>query len=93
MGIRVFDPTFEGKSATTGASARLESLAGRKLGLLDNRKLNVHELLNHMEDIFRTRYGVTDIIRLQKPDASRPAPPEVVEQIKQCEALISAVGD
>ena len=93
MGIRVFDPTFETENARTGASARLESLAGRTVGLLDNRKLNVHELLNHMEEILRTRYGVTDIVRLQKPDASRPAPPEVVEQMRQCEALISAVGD
>ena len=93
MGIRVFDPTFESENTRIGASDRLESLAGRTVGLLDNRKLNVFELLNHMEEILRTQHGVTDIVRLQKPDASRPAPPEVVEQMKQCEALISAVGD
>jgi hypothetical protein len=93
MSIRVLDPTFDGTADETAAMPRLETLEGRTIGLLDNRKHNVHELLNHMENILRSDYGVKNIVRLQKPDASRPAPPEVVEQMKQCEALISAVGD
>jgi len=93
MSIRVLDPTVDGTDAAASAAPRLESLEGRKVGLLDNRKYNVHELLNHVEEILRSQYGVKNIVRLQKPDASRPAPPEVVDEMKKCEALISAVGD
>lgn len=93
MGIRVLDPTYEEGVEASTSTARLTSIEGRTIGLLDNRKYNVHELLNHMESLFITQHGVKRIIRLQKPDASRPAPPEVVEEIKQCDALISAVGD
>jgi len=93
MSIRALDPTVDGTDAAASATPRLESLEGRKVGLLDNRKYNVHELLNHVEEILRSQYGVKNIVRLQKPDASRPAPPEVVDEMKKCEALISAVGD
>ena len=93
MSIRVMDPTYEEGVDESGSTARLTTLEGRTIGLLDNRKYNVHELLNHMESIFISKHGVKRIIRLQKPDASRPAPPEIVEEMKQCDALISAVGD
>ena len=53
----------------------------------------VKELLDYVEDLLRTRHGVRQVIRLKKPDASRPAPPEVVAQMSSCDAVISAVGD
>ena len=93
MSIRVLDPTYEDGVDASNRTPRLTSLKGHTIGLLDNRKYHVFELLNHMEEILLSQYGVQKIIRLQKPDASRPAPPEVVEKMKQCEALISAVGD
>ncbi len=93
MSIRILDPTYEEDVDASNRTPRLTSLKGRTVGLLDNRKYHVHELLNHMEELLMSQYGVKKIIRLQKPDASRPAPPEVVEEIRQCEALISAVGD
>ena len=93
MSIRVLDPTYEEGVDTSNSTARLTSLEGRTIGLLDNRKYHVHELLNHMESLFISQHGVKKIVRLQKPDASRPAPPEVMDEIKKCDALISAVGD
>ena len=93
MSIRVLDPTAEIDSGLADNMARLNSFKGRTIGLLDNGKIRVHELLNEMEDIFVSQYGVAQVMRFKKPDASRPAPAEVVAEMKQCDAIVSAVGD
>jgi hypothetical protein len=93
MRIRVLDPTVETASAKAVATTRLTSLAGRTIGLLDNGKINVRVLFDHMERMLRTQYGVHDVIRLRKPDFSRPAPAPVLAAMQGCDAVISAVGD
>jgi hypothetical protein len=93
MSIRVLDPTVETAPAKAGVTPRLTSLAGRTIGLLDNGKINVRALLDHMERILRAQYGVHNVIRLRKPDFSRPAPAPVLAAMQGCDAVISAVGD
>ncbi|PON19630.1 hypothetical protein C2W62_01610 [Candidatus Entotheonella serta] len=93
MSISVLDPTSEEMVATRQTTARLTSLEGCKVGLLDNGKIRVHELLNFMEAILRKEHGVAEVVRFKKPDASRPVPAEVLAEMKACDALISAVGD
>ena len=93
MSIRVLDPTFGEATATTDRLAGLTALAGRTVGLLDNSKINVQQLLDHVEKILRTQHGVKAVVRLKKPDASRPAPLAVLADMKGCDAVISAVGD
>ena len=93
MRIRVFDPTAEDAAATTTGTRRLVSLVGRTIGLLDNGKFHVRELLDHVEETLRAQYGVAQVWRFRKPDASRPAPPAVMAEMQRCEAIISAVGD
>jgi hypothetical protein len=93
MSLRVLDPRAEEAVVSAPRPARLTSLQGRTVGLLDNGKIRVRELLDQMEDMLRSRYGVANVLRLRKPDASRPAPPEVMAGMRQCAAVISAVGD
>jgi hypothetical protein len=93
MGIRVLDPTFSEAAEAVGPVNGLKSLTGRTVGLLDNSKINVSRILDYAEKILRTQHGVKAVVRLKKPDASRPAPPAVVEAMRGCDAVISAVGD
>ena len=93
MSIRVLDPTFEEPTLTNITVKGLTSLAGCTVGLLDNSKIKVKEILDYTEELLRTQHGVKQVVRLKKPDASRPAPPEVVTQMAGCDAVISAVGD
>jgi hypothetical protein len=93
MSIRVLDPTVDTALAKSGATTMLTSLAGRTIALLDNGKINVRPLLDHIERILRSQYGVHDVVRLRKPDFSRPAPPQVLAALQGCDAVISAVGD
>ena len=93
MSLQVLNPTAEDAVVATTHAAHLTSLRGRTVGLLDNGKIRVRELLDHMEDILRAEHGVARVTRLKKPDASRPAPPDVVAEMKAVDAVISAVGD
>jgi hypothetical protein len=93
MTICVLDPTSEEAVTTSHRAPRLSSLAGCTVGLLDNGKLRVHELLNDLETLLRTEHGVAEVLRFKKPDASRPMPPEVLAAMHACDAVISGVGD
>ena len=93
MSIRVLDPTFEEAKAEQSVVSGLKSLAGCTVGLLDNSKIKVKEILDAVETLLRAQHGVKQIVRFKKPDASRPAPPEVVAAMAGCDAVISAVGD
>ena len=93
MSIRVLDQTFSEPLAATAVTAGLKSLAGRTVGLLDNSKINVKQLLDHVEELLRTQHGVKTVVRFKKPDASRPMPPDVLAAMHGCDAVISAVGD
>ena len=93
MPLQILDPTAEDVAAEVTGSGGLTSLQGRTVGLLDNGKIRCRELLDNVEDILRTEHGVARVIRLKKPDASRPAPAEVVAEMKAADAVISAIGD
>jgi hypothetical protein len=93
MSVRVLDPTVDASPAKAGATTKLTSLAGRTIGLLDNGKINVRPLLDHMERMLRSQYGVRDVVRLRKLDFSRPVPAPVLVAMQGCDAVISAVGD
>ncbi len=89
----VRDPTSEEAVTTSHRAPRPSSLAGCTVGLLDNGKLRVHELLNALETLLRIEHGVAEVVRFTKPDASRPMPPEVLAALHACDAVIAGVGD
>lgn len=93
MGIKVLDPTLDAETEAVGLAARLSSLEGRTVGLLDNHKHNVDRFLDHVESLLRSRHGVKLVVRVLKPDQSRPAPPEALAELSRCDAAVSAVGD
>jgi hypothetical protein len=93
MTLRVLDPTFEESISISVAPNRLTSLRGCSIGLLDNGKTNGREFFDHIERILRSEYGVTNVLRFEKPDASRPAPPDIIAAVSRCDAVISGVGD
>lgn len=94
MSLRVLNPTFEEAAAPTNAVGKLSTLAGCRVGLLDNSKINVSKILDYTEEILKTQHGVQAVVRFRKPDASRPAPAEVfTAAVQECDVFISAVGD
>jgi hypothetical protein len=93
MTIRVLDPTFEDSVSTVASLNRLTSLIGCSVGLLDNGKPRAREFFDHLEHILRSQYGVANVLRFAKPDASRPAPVDLIATASRSDAVISGVGD
>jgi 23S rRNA G2069 N7-methylase RlmK/C1962 C5-methylase RlmI len=93
MPIVVLDPTTQSDTQTNQLATRLPSLVGRRVGVLDNRKANADRLFDLVETILRERYAAQVVVRCQKPDFSRPAPDSMLRELRDCEAVITGVGD
>ena len=73
---------------------RVPTLDGLVLGLLDNNKWNAQKLLRQLEVELRARYNLKDVITLRKPYFSRPAFPEMIEQMTMgADVVITALAD
>ncbi len=93
MPIIVLDPTVASAPAPARLASRLTSLAGRRIGLLDNGKVNVDRFLDHVETMLRAEHGIADVLRRRKPNMSAPAPDAMLAELAACDAVLSAVGD
>jgi hypothetical protein len=91
--MKVLDPTPERPAGATPPAPALTGLAGARIGLLDNSKIKVDRFCDFMEEILRAEYGVVDVVRRRKRNASAPAPGEVLADLLACDAVISTVGD
>jgi hypothetical protein len=93
MTLRVLDPRLDAEGEAVKMAPSLTSLHGTVVGLLDNAKIGTEKYLDHVEVILKSRFGVREVIRRRKPDASRPVPPEMLGELSGADAILSAVGD
>ena len=91
--MKVLDPTPEHPAEIASPAPALAGLAGARIGLLDNGKIRVDRFCDFVEEILRSEYGVAEVVRRRKRNASAPAPEEVMGDLLACDAVISAVGD
>ena len=91
--MQVLDPRPERPAEAASRAPALTGLAGTLIGLLDNSKIRVDRFCDFVEEILRAEYGVADVVRRRKRNASAPAPEEIMGDLLACDAVISAVGD
>lgn len=92
--FRVLDPTAPQSIATDGMAERPQSLAGMRVGLLRNDKLNSEPLLDAIYDVLAERFEVSNAYRVNKGDASRPAEPEFLSDFSnEVDVALLANGD
>lgn len=72
---------------------RPERLEGLRLGLLDNRKSNANVLLEELGRQLETDHGVAGSTMLVKPIFSRPSPGELLTELEDYDAVLTAIGD
>ena len=88
----VLDPTSERAPAQRERLPRLASLAGKRVGLLDISKARGDVFLNRLEE--RLRALGADVARYKKPTFTKPAPPDLRQQIAvHCDAVVEALAD
>src|SRR6185503_11572297 len=92
MTIRVLDPRVDPDQEPLALAPTVASLDGATIGLLDNTKIGTTRFYDHLEELLR-RHGVREVVRRRKPDASRPVPPEMLDDFVTADAIVSGIGD
>ncbi len=88
------NPVTQPVIAPFNGAPRLASLAGTRVGLIDDSKRNADVLLEELADILRTRYEISGVKWHRKPSASRPADPEALKElVAECDSVVVAIGD
>ena len=88
------DPTTQAIVAPFDGAPRLPTVAGFRLGIIDDSKRNADVLLEELAEVLRTRYEIADVRWHRKPSASRPADPAAIRELAEtCDAVVIAIGD
>ena len=91
-GIVLYDPTAEPRTVAASLAPRLTTLASKRAGILDNGKANAGTLMLAVAKILKERYGVTDVVKREKPVAGPPKP-EVLDALAQCDFALVGSAD
>lgn len=92
--ITVLDPTSSPSIATAGMAERPDTLAGKRIGLLANDKLNAENLLDAIYDVLADRFEVSAAHKVNKGNASRPAEPDLLKTFAdEVDVALLANGD
>jgi hypothetical protein len=90
----VFDPRGSVTAATVTLAPRVETLAGVRLGVLDNSKWNASKLLRRAVALLELDVAPSAINRYTKDSFSRVAPADLLDRIAaENDVVITAIGD
>ena len=88
----LFDPTSERSPVARERVARLDTLDGKTVGLLDISKPRGDVFLDTIEARLRDRGA--EVLRFTKPTFTKPAPVDLRHEIAtRCDAVVEALAD
>ncbi len=93
MTLKVLDPRLDAEGEALRLAPPLSSLDGAVVAMLDNAKIGTERFFDFVAEILKKEYGVRELIRRRKPDATRPVTKELLAELSGADALISAIGD
>ena len=74
------NPVTQPVIAPFDGAPRLASLAGTRLGIIDDSKRNADVLLEELAEVLKTRYEITEVHWHRKPSASKAADPKALDR-------------
>ncbi|MEV5408207.1 UGSC family (seleno)protein [Thermopolyspora sp. NPDC052614] len=93
---RILDPTgmSTGAASVATAARRVPTLAGARVGLLNNTKQNAAELLAEVGKLLESRYGAVVTIQRTKPHVAFPVDEPMLKEIAAVsDVVVTGVGD
>ena len=89
------NPMNEAVPEEASAAARLQTLAGKTIGLLDISKPGGDIFLDRVAALLAERFGVAQVLRFKKPTFAKPAPPGVTEALVAAhpDAVVEGLAD
>lgn len=73
--------------------ARLATLDGKRIALLDISKPGGSIFLDRLEALLRERTGAAEVARFMKPTFTKPAPEPLLAQLARYDAVIESLAD
>jgi len=94
MALEILDPTVEPRRQPLTFVARPDSLAGKRIGLVENTKYNSDKLLVKIGDILVKEYGAASTKMWRKHNAGVPAHDEIIDEARRgVDVVVAGVGD
>jgi hypothetical protein len=93
MTLTLVHPGNESKPHVSPPPPRLSSLRGKRIGLLDISKPGGSIFLDRLEQLLRSNYGVTDVVRAKKPTYTKNAPQHVIDELRGLDAIVEGLAD
>ena len=92
--MEILDPTTEAVAQSIAYAPRPASLAGKRVGLIENTKFNSDRLLGKIGDILKAEYGAAETRMWRKRNSSVPAHQEIIEELKRTsDVMVAGIGD
>jgi hypothetical protein len=93
-GLPVYDPRGVVEAEAVPIAARVSSLDGLRLGVLDNTKWNGNRLLRGVTERLSDSHDFAAVKQYAKESFSKNALPELVDQIAaENDIVLTAIGD
>jgi hypothetical protein len=92
--MELLDPTFEAPGQSVAYAPRPSSLAGKRVGLIENTKFNSDRLLQKIGEILKSEYGVAESRMWRKQNSSVPADEAIITELRStCDVMVAGIGD
>ena len=92
--IQVYDPRGVVGAEKKATAARIPTLKGLRLGILDNTKWNANKLLRALRDKLQAEHPLAAVTYYRKESFSRFADPALIERIRaENDVVFTAIGD
>jgi hypothetical protein len=92
--MKLFDPTSKPVERQVAVARRPATLAGLRLGLVDNTKFNSDTLLRKLADRLRRRHGMTVSVTNRKRSPSHEIDEAGIRALRsQADLVVSGIGD
>ena len=92
MSIEVLDPTYRGGANAFALAGRLDSLAGKTVGIISNGKRGTRPYFSALEKYLEAA-GTAKIIWHTKSNYSAPAEASIVADVQNWDAAFTGIGD
>ena len=94
MSLQIYDPTVGASGRSVQFVPRPKSLAGLRIGLVDNTKHNSDQLLLRIAGLLESQHGAKAHLIRKKKSAGAAPHAEIVEEYKaNCDVIVAGVGD
>ena len=93
MTLRVLDPTHEMQPAPVKPAVRPSTLEGKTVGIISNGKEGTKGYFAKLERLLHDDLDVAEVVWRTKSNYSAPADPDIVDEIRKWQAVVTGVGD